>query len=141
VRCADRVLDGRALDAGAREHAAVRRDRTARLGDGRRRAEHASARRTPAGSSPVKVLATRRFVGPAWDELRDVEIGSLDEPRDDVEALVVANELVDKAVLDRFPQLRLVANFGVGYDQIDLAACTRRGVTVTNTPGVLTNAT
>jgi len=89
----------------------------------------------------VKVLATRRFVGPAWDELRDVEIGSLDEPRDDVEALVVANELVDKAVLDRFPQLRLVANFGVGYGQIDLAACTRRGVTVTNTPGVLTDAT
>ena len=89
----------------------------------------------------MKVLATRRFVGPAWDELRDVEIGSLDEPRDDVEALVVANELVDKAVLDRFPQLRLVANFGVGYDQIDLAACTRRGVTVTNTPGVLTDAT
>jgi len=87
------------------------------------------------------VLATRSFVGPAWDELEDVEIGSLEHQRDDVEALVVANERVDEAVLARFPRLRLVANFGVGYDQIDLAACARRGVAVTNTPGVLTDAT
>jgi glyoxylate reductase len=89
----------------------------------------------------MKVLATRRFVGPAWDELRDVEIGPLDEARDDVEALVVANETVDADVLDRFPGVRLVANFGVGYDRIDLATCTRRGIVVTNTPGVLTAAT
>jgi len=89
----------------------------------------------------VKVLATRPFVGPAWDELRDVEIDSLENPHDDVEVLVVANERVDDAVLGRFPRVRLVANFGVGYDQIDLAACARRGVMVTNTPGVLTDAT
>jgi glyoxylate reductase len=37
--------------------------------------------------------------------------------------------------------LRVVANVAVGYDNIDLAACTDRGVTVTNTPGVLTEAT
>ncbi len=39
------------------------------------------------------------------------------------------------------PELRVVANFAVGYDNIDLEACSRRGVVVTNTPGVLTNAT
>lgn len=39
------------------------------------------------------------------------------------------------------PQLKVVANFGVGYDNVDLAACAARGVTVTNTPGALTNAT
>jgi len=39
------------------------------------------------------------------------------------------------------PGLRIVANFAVGYDNVDLAACRERGVTVTNTPGVLTNAT
>ena len=39
------------------------------------------------------------------------------------------------------PQLRVVANFAVGYDNVDLDACRRRGVAVTNTPDVLTNAT
>jgi glyoxylate reductase len=39
------------------------------------------------------------------------------------------------------PQLRVVANFAVGHDNIDLEACRRRGVVVTNTPDVLTNAT
>lgn len=39
------------------------------------------------------------------------------------------------------PQLRIVANFAVGHDNIDLEACRRRGVVVTNTPDVLTNAT
>ncbi len=89
----------------------------------------------------MRVLATRRFVGPAWDELEDVAIGSLDAARDDVEALVVANERVDQTVLERFPHLRLVANFGVGYDRIDVEACRHCGVAVTNTPGVLTDAT
>lgn len=92
----------------------------------------------------MKVLATRRFPGPAFDELGDVEIlplGELTAARPDVEALLVGNERVDDAVLDRLPSLRLVANFAVGYDQIDVGACTRRGVTVTNTPGVLDAAT
>ena len=39
------------------------------------------------------------------------------------------------------PQLRVVANFAVGHDNVDLDACRRRGVAVTNTPDVLTNAT
>jgi len=46
-------------------------------------------------------------------------------------------ELVDAAG----PTLRVVANFAVGYDNIDLEACRERGVVVTNTPDVLTNAT
>jgi glyoxylate reductase len=37
--------------------------------------------------------------------------------------------------------LRIVANFGVGYDRVDVAACAARGVVVTNTPGVLDEAT
>jgi glyoxylate reductase len=89
----------------------------------------------------VKVLATRRLPGPAWDDLADVEIGSLGARRPDVEALVVANEPVDERVLDLLPSLRLVANFGVGYDRIDVEACRARGVAVTNTPGVLDAAT
>jgi glyoxylate reductase len=89
----------------------------------------------------VRVLATKRLPGVAWDELHDVELGRLDRTRDGVEVLVVANETVDQAALDLLPSLRLVANFGVGYDRIDLAACRARGVAVTNTPGVLNAAT
>jgi lactate dehydrogenase-like 2-hydroxyacid dehydrogenase len=89
----------------------------------------------------VKVFATRRYPGPAFDELDDVEVAPLDRletPRDDVEGLIVANEPVP---LDLLPALRIVANFGVGYDRIDVAACAAKGVTVTNTPGVLDAAT
>jgi glyoxylate reductase len=89
----------------------------------------------------VKVLATRRYPGHAFDGLDDVEVLPLDElrePRHDVEGLVVANEPVP---LDLLPRLRIVANFGVGYDRIDVAACAARGVVVTNTPGVLDDAT
>ncbi len=43
--------------------------------------------------------------------------------------------------LDLLPALRVVANFGVGYDRVDVAACSERGVVVTNTPGVLDAAT
>jgi glyoxylate reductase len=85
----------------------------------------------------LKVLATRRYPGPAFDELRDVEIGPL-APRADVEALIVANEPVAP---EAFPTLRLVANFGVGYDRVGVEELRRHGVAVTNTPGVLDAAT
>ena len=89
----------------------------------------------------MKVLATRRYPGPAFDELSDVEVvplSALTEIRANVEGLIVANEPVP---LELLPSLRLVANFGVGYDRIDVAACAARGVAVTNTPGVLDSAT
>ena len=62
-------------------------------------------------------------------------------PRPDVDALAVVGEVVDAQTLELFPNLRLVANYGVGYDGIDVAACAARGVAVTNTPGVLDAAT
>jgi glyoxylate reductase len=90
----------------------------------------------------MKVLASRRFPGPAWDELEDVEYyDSLSGERPDVEALAVVGEEIDGRALDLFPGLRLVANYGVGYDSIDVAACAARGVAVSNTPGVLDAAT
>jgi lactate dehydrogenase-like 2-hydroxyacid dehydrogenase len=45
---------------------------------------------------------------------------------------------VDDAFMARFPNLRIVGNFGVGYDSVDAAAAAKRGVVVTNTPDVLT---
>jgi glyoxylate reductase len=89
----------------------------------------------------VRVVATRRYPGPAFDELDDVEIlalALLDRAREDVEGFVVANEPVP---LELLPRLRIVANYGVGYDRVDVAACMERGIVVTNTPGVLDEAT
>jgi glyoxylate reductase len=93
----------------------------------------------------MRILASRRFPGPAWDELEEVEY--LDRPladapgRDDVEVLAVVAERVDGSILARFPNVRLVANYGVGYDRIDVTAAAERDVLVTNTPGVLDAAT
>ena len=92
----------------------------------------------------MNVVATRRLPGPAWDELANVELlppEGLVQSRPAVEVLVVANETLGEHELDLLPDLRLVANFGVGYDRIDVASAARRGVAVTNTPGVLDAAT
>ena len=60
----------------------------------------------------------------------------------DVEALVcLLTDTIDESVLAQAPRLRVVANVAVGFDNIDVAAATRRKIVVTNTPGVLTETT
>ncbi|HET7352894.1 MAG TPA: D-glycerate dehydrogenase [Gaiellaceae bacterium] len=88
----------------------------------------------------MKIAATQTFPGPAWDDLPKVEL--LDgwpppEPLPDVDVLVAAIAPIGAAELDLLPDLGLVANYGVGYDSVDVAACRERGIVVTNTPGVL----
>ena len=51
--------------------------------------------------------------------------------------LALLTDRVDGALLDAAPRLRVVSNYAVGYDNIDVAAATSRGVLVTNTPGAL----
>ncbi|MDE2157761.1 MAG: D-glycerate dehydrogenase, partial [Burkholderiales bacterium] len=51
------------------------------------------------------------------------------------------SERIDAPLLDACPELRVVANMVVGYNHVDVAACTARGVLVTNTPDVLTETT
>ena len=55
--------------------------------------------------------------------------------------LTMLTERVDAALLDCRPEVSVVANMAVGYDNVDVAAATERGVLVTNTPGVLTETT
>jgi lactate dehydrogenase-like 2-hydroxyacid dehydrogenase len=55
--------------------------------------------------------------------------------------LSFVTDRVDAAVMDAAPGLRVIGNCAVGYDNIDLAAATERGIQVSNTPGVLTEAT
>ena len=60
----------------------------------------------------------------------------------EADALIcLVTDRIDAAFLAAAPRLRVVANYGVGIDNIDLAAAARRGVAVTNTPDVLTEAT
>ena len=56
-------------------------------------------------------------------------------------ALTTGSERVDAALLDANPQLRVVSNMAVGYNNFDVGACTQRGVLCTNTPDVLTETT
>ena len=76
------------------------------------------------------------------DELpppRDVLLGSV-EGCDGI--LTLLTDRVDDELLDRAgSQLKVVSNFAVGFDNIDVAACARRGIPVGNTPGVLTETT
>ncbi|MFL5796440.1 MAG: 2-hydroxyacid dehydrogenase [Actinomycetota bacterium] len=102
----------------------------------------------------LPVLACRRFPGTALDALaRDFDLtvhpGPGPIPRARLLAelagkagvLVGMTERVDGEFLDAAESLVVVANFGVGYDNIDVDVCTERGVMVTNTPGVLTETT
>jgi glyoxylate reductase len=55
--------------------------------------------------------------------------------------LTMLTDRVDEALLEEAPLLKVVANYAVGFDNIDVAACRARDIVVTNTPDVLTDAT
>jgi glyoxylate reductase len=81
----------------------------------------------------------------------DAEIwrGALPPPADVLLAKIAAidglvsllTDKLDAAVLDKAPRLKVISNFAVGFNNIDVPACTARGIAVGNTPGVLTDAT
>jgi glyoxylate reductase len=91
----------------------------------------------PAGLDPIRERAEVREGGldATAERVREVAAGAEVLVADPTVA--VNSELLDAAG----PGLRLVANFAVGYDNVDLDECRRRGVIVTNTPDVLTDAT
>ncbi len=107
-------------------------------------------------SGAAKVLVTRRMPPPAIELLTHASchVDLIDSDAPPPRALFVQriagaagvlamlSDRVDAAALDAAgPQLRVVANYAVGFDNVDLEECRRRGVRVTNTPGVLTDAT
>ncbi|WP_417798086.1 2-hydroxyacid dehydrogenase [Terasakiella pusilla] len=56
--------------------------------------------------------------------------------------LCTPNDQIDTDLIARLPdRIRIISTFSVGYEHIDISACQRRGIVVTNTPGVLTDAT
>ena len=101
------------------------------------------------------VIVTRKLpevVEARMAELFDVRLNETDEPmtREQLREAVQAADVLVPTVTDRIdaallahagPRLRLIANYGTGVDNIDVEAAYRRGITVTNTPGVLTEDT
>ena len=72
----------------------------------------------------------------------DIEFFSSQPPAGDFTVLApTVTNRVGQAEIDALPQLRLIANYGVGFDNIDVSYARERGIAVTNTPGVLTGAT
>lgn len=55
--------------------------------------------------------------------------------------LCLLTDTIDKEVMDANPKLKVISNYAVGYNNIDVEEATRRGIMVTNTPGVLTDTT
>jgi len=103
-----------------------------------------TARIVVTGKIPEAGLELLRTAGDVWawdlaqqipDDVRDAELADADV------AVTLLTDRVDQTFLDAAPNLKLVANVAVGYNNIDVAACERRRVVVTNTPGVLTDAT
>jgi glyoxylate reductase len=103
-----------------------------------------------------RVLMTMKHPGSAWEKLSSANgidataSGSADpisqaalyDALQNMDGVVsVIPDRFDAATFDRFPQLRVVANVAVGYDNIDVAAATARGIAVINTPGVLDETT
>ncbi len=96
------------------------------------------------GRIPDSGLEILQSIGEVWawgddrpipTEVRNAQLA------DATAAVTLLTDQVDVAFLAAAPELQLVANVAVGYNNIDVEACTARGVTVTNTPGVLTDAT
>ena len=102
----------------------------------------------------ARCFVTRELPGTALDRLRDAHTvtvwdGDGPVPRErlltgaaDAEGLLsMLTDPIDAELLEACPDLRAIANYAVGYDNIDLAAARDRGIPVGNTPDVLTGAT
>ena len=98
-----------------------------------------------------RVLITRRLPEPALEVVRqacEVQLDPLDQQLtsaalqqavvDKQGVLCLITDCIDAPVLDAAPDLKVVSNVAVGYDNIDVATATHRGIVVTNTPGVVT---
>lgn len=103
---------------------------------------------------PAKIYVARQIPETALMLLRpcgELKVWERDEPvsreillqevRDADALLCMVTERIDEDLLSHAPQLRIVANMAVGYDNVDVPALTRRGIVFTNTPGVLTETT
>lgn len=89
------------------------------------------------------VKAIEDVVNASGNELKLVERGTREDLLNavkDAEGLIVRSDVIDAEVMANAPQLKVIVRAGAGYDNIDLAAATSRGICVMNTPGQNSNA-
>ncbi|NJE02738.1 glyoxylate reductase [Thermococcus sp. MV11] len=87
-------------------------------------------------------MLRKHFEVEVWEDEHEIPREVLLQKVKNVDALVtMLSERIDEEVFDVAQRLRIVANYAVGYDNIDVEEATRRGIYVTNTPDVLTDAT
>lgn len=95
----------------------------------------------PFAAKAVKAIAN--VVDAAGQDLRVVERGTREDLLKEVadaEGLIVRSDKIDAEVMEHAPKLKVIVRAGAGYDNIDLAAATQRGICVMNTPGQNSNA-
>ncbi len=93
--------------------------------------------------APAAVKAIADTVNASGNELKLVEGGTREDfvaAIDDVDALIVRSDKVDRALLDHAKNLKVIVRAGAGYDNIDLEAASERKICVMNTPGQNSNA-
>jgi len=94
--------------------------------------------------APVAVEGIKEIVEKAGHEFalieKYTEKSQLIEAAKDAAALIIRSDKVDEEVMAAAPQLKIVVRAGAGYDNVDLAAATRHGIVVMNTPGQNSNA-
>ena len=87
-------------------------------------------------------IIRERFEAEVWPEYGPPPKETIIEKARDVDALVtLLSDKIDAEVFDAAPKLKIVAQMAVGFDNIDVGEATKRGIYVTNTPGVLTETT
>jgi len=87
-------------------------------------------------------IIKERFDAEVWPEYGPPPKQVIIEKARNVDALVtLLSDKIDAEVFDAAPSLKIIAQMAVGYDNIDVEEATRRGIYVTNTPGVLTETT
>ena len=91
---------------------------------------------------PPRMLLAQHFDVDYWNEAERPPRAEVLRRVAGKDALIcLLTEKIDEELLDAAPKLRIVANVAVGFDNVDVAACTRRKVVVSNTPGVLDETT
>lgn len=103
----------------------------------------------------VLVATDKPFAKAASDQIRDLITGAgfecqflekypdqqaLIQAMPEVEAIIIRSDIIDKAVIENAPKLKIVVRAGAGYDNVDLATATAHNVVVMNTPGQNSNA-
>ena len=102
----------------------------------------------------MKIFITRKIPEPGLDLLRkeyEIDVNPHDRvltKEEIIEGLkgkdgliCLLTDTIDRSVIFSEPKLKMIASYAVGYDNIDVKAATERGIPVSNTPGVLTDAT